>query len=204
MKQSPFEDIIEERRIDKKEAKSFISNQQEDFEESKHHQRKVSHETVHEMKKDDELEKSGGIQAGEDDDQQLGKDDDETDIDCKSEYSSQQQVVGRSRSGRFHRFAEMLGRGAYKNVYRGLDMDTGREVAWSIINVSQLHKSDKARINSEIKIIRELEHKNIIHFICAWIDKEKDQINIITEMITGGSLRQYLKKICDPKLKVIK
>ena len=98
----------------------------------------------------------------------------------------------------------MLGRGAYKNVYRGLDMDTGREVAWSIINVSQLHKSDKARINSEIKIIRELEHKNIIHFICAWIDKEKDQINIITEMITGGSLRQYLKKICDPKLKVIK
>ena len=44
----------------------------------------------------------------------------------------------------------MLGRGAYKKVYRGVDMDTGREVAWSIINLSALHKTDKQRINSEI------------------------------------------------------
>ena len=83
----------------------------------------------------------------------------------------------------------MLGRGAYKKVYRGVDMDTGREVAWSIINLSALHKTDKQRINSEIQIIKKMAHKNIIHFISAWICQETAQIHIITEMITGGSLR---------------
>ena len=45
---------------------------------------------------------------------------------------------------------------------------------------------------------------NIITFISAWICKDKDQIHFITEIITGGSLRQYLKKMGKPKLKVIK
>ena len=41
-------------------------------------------------------------------------------------------------------------------------------------------------------------------FIAAWIDKETEKIHMITEMITGGSLRQYLKKVGKPKLKVVK
>ena len=49
-----------------------------------------------------------------------------------------------------------------------------------------------------------MDHLNIIKFISAWICKEKDQIHFITEMITGGSLRQYLKRMVKPKLKVIK
>lgn len=109
-----------------------------------------------------------------------------------------------SPSGRFKRFDEELGRGAYKNVYRGIDLDTGREIAWSIISLGRLPKSERPRIKAEIQLIKELHHQNIITFIGAWICKEKDQINFITEMITGGSLRQYLKKMGKPKLKVIK
>jgi len=34
----------------------------------------------------------------------------------------------------------MIGRGAYKTVYRALDEDTGKEVAWNVINVERLPK----------------------------------------------------------------
>ena len=49
-----------------------------------------------------------------------------------------------------------------------------------------------------------LEHKNIIHFISAWVNKAKEQVVFITEMITGGSLRGYVKKIKHPRLRVVK
>jgi WNK lysine deficient protein kinase len=94
-----------------------------------------------------------------------------------------------SPSGRFFRYSDELGRGAYKNVYRGLDCDTGREVAWGVIELSKLPKSERPRIKSEINIIKKLHHPNIMTFIAAWIDKETEKIHMITEMITGGSLR---------------
>jgi len=59
-----------------------------------------------------------------------------------------------SPTGRFKRFSEELGRGAYKTVYRGIDHDTGREVAWSLINISNLPKSERPRIKSEISLIK--------------------------------------------------
>jgi len=136
----------------------------------------------------------------DDDDDEESEDEDDDDHDDK-EYNTFAET---SPSGRFKRFNEVLGQGAYKIVYRGVDHDTGREIAWSVISLSRLPKSERPRIKSEIKIIKELHHKNIITFINAWLCKETEQINFITEMITGGSLRQYLKKMGNPKLKVIK
>lgn len=51
-------------------------------------------------------------------------------------------VVEESPKGRFKRYAEELGRGAYKIVYKGVDHETGREVAWNVINLTKLPKSD--------------------------------------------------------------
>ena len=113
-------------------------------------------------------------------------------------------VVEQSPKGRFHRFNEELGRGAYKIVYKGVDLETGREIAWNVINLRKLPKSDRPRIRQEIDLIKSLKHKNIIHFISAWQKADKEQVIFITEMITGGSLRSYVKKIKHPRLKVIK
>lgn len=89
-------------------------------------------------------------------------------------------------------------------MFKAIDTETGREVAWSVINLSNLPKSERPRIKSEINIIKKLKHPNIISFVSAWIDKEFQQIHLITEMITGGSLRQYLGRMGKLKLKVIK
>lgn len=66
---------------------------------------------------------------------------------------------------------EELGRGAYKIVYKGIDNDTGLEIAWNVINLRRLSKYDRVRIKSEIDLIKKLQHKNIIHFISAWANK---------------------------------
>lgn len=47
-------------------------------------------------------------------------------------------MVDASPKGRFKRFKEELGRGAYKIVYKGVDHETGLEVAWNSISLLRL------------------------------------------------------------------
>ena len=55
-----------------------------------------------------------------------------------------------------------------------------------------------------MNLIKNLKHKNIIHFINGWQNKDKNEVILITEMITGGELRSYIKKNKISRLKVIK
>jgi WNK lysine deficient protein kinase len=68
----------------------------------------------------------------------------------------------------------------------------------------RLPKQDRLRIKSEIDLIKKLDHPNIIHFISAWHNNDKQEVVFITEMITGGSLKKYVKRIIRPRLKVVK
>jgi len=60
------------------------------------------------------------------------------------------------------------------------------------------------RIKSEIDLIKILQHRNIIHFISSWANKQSESVIFITEMITGGSLSKYMRKIKSIRLRVIK
>lgn len=71
-------------------------------------------------------------------------------------------VAETSPKGRFTRSHEELGRGAYKIVYKGIDNQTGNEVAWNTVQLSKLPKSDQVRIAAEIDMIKKLNHNNII------------------------------------------
>lgn len=113
-------------------------------------------------------------------------------------------IVETSPKGRFSRFKELVGTGAYKAVYKAVDNDTGCEVAWNTVKTGGLTKADKERVLGEINMIQKLHHPNIIHFIKAWYSREKEEVNFITEIMTGGSLKQYLKKIRRPHLRVLK
>ena len=67
-----------------------------------------------------------------------------------------------------------------------------------------MSKAEKERVRDEIMMIQKLKHPNIIHFIKAWHNKDREEVIFITEIMTGGSLKQYLKKIRSPHLRVIK
>lgn len=95
-------------------------------------------------------------------------------------------------TGRYVRYKEVLGKGAFKKVYRAFDELEGIEVAWNQIKVTDLlrNSEDLERLYSEVHLLKTLKHKNIIKFYSSWVDTKKENINFITEIFTSGTLRQ--------------
>mmetsp|Transcript_14433 Transcript_14433/g.27885 ORF Transcript_14433/g.27885 Transcript_14433/m.27885 type:complete len:633 (-) Transcript_14433:183-2081(-) len=114
----------------------------------------------------------------------------------EEEEGENQVAVEVDPTGRYHRYDEVLGRGAYKTVYKGFDEEEGIEVAWNQIRVNKIVKTEeeKERLFQEVDLLKELSHKSIIKFYASWIDEETQDVNFITEMFTSGTLRQYRKK----------
>ena len=52
-------------------------------------------------------------------------------------------IIEKSPNKRFIRvlfiqYSEMIGKGTYKEVYRGVDLETGKEIAWNKIKTERL------------------------------------------------------------------
>jgi len=96
-------------------------------------------------------------------------------------------------TGRYGRYTEVLGKGAFKTVYKAFDQLEGLEVAWNQIKVGDLlrNNDDLERLRSEVRLLKTLKHKNIIKFYNSWLDRKNNNINFITEVFTSGTLRQY-------------
>lgn len=52
--------------------------------------------------------------------------------------------------------------------------------------------------------MKRLKHKNIINYISGWFDEDNNKVVIITEIFSSGSLRKYINKIHNPRLKLVK
>ncbi|CAN4088046.1 unnamed protein product [Withania somnifera] len=109
-------------------------------------------------------------------------------------------------TGRYGRYKEVLGKGAFKKVYRAFDELEGIEVAWNQVKVADLLRNsvDLERLYSEVHLLKTLKHKNIIKFYNSWVDTKTENINIITEIFTSGTLRQYRKKHKKVDLRALK
>ncbi|ETW10355.1 WNK protein kinase, variant [Aphanomyces invadans] len=114
------------------------------------------------------------------------------------------KAVEQSPRGIYIRFDKRLGTGAYKTVYKAYDVDQGIDVAWNAIDIGALPHGEKARIIQEVELLKKLEHKNIINFYGSWFAKEKNQVVFITEIMTAGSLKSYIKRVHFVKWKIIK
>ncbi|KAL0347711.1 UNVERIFIED_CONTAM: putative serine/threonine-protein kinase WNK4 [Sesamum calycinum] len=108
--------------------------------------------------------------------------------------------------GRYVRYNEVLGKGAFKTVYKAFDQVDGIEVAWNRVKIDEVLQSpqDLEKLYSEVHLVRQLKHENVIKFYDSWIDEKKKTINMITELFTSGSLRQYRKKHKTVDMKAIK
>ncbi|KAG1369752.1 PH, RCC1 and FYVE domains-containing protein 1 [Cocos nucifera] len=77
--------------------------------------------------------------------------------------------------------------------YKGFDEVNGIEVAWNQVRIEDVLQSPDSleRLYSEVHLLKSLKHENIVKFYTSWVDDKKKTINIITELFTSGSLRQY-------------
>ncbi|KAI5078472.1 hypothetical protein GOP47_0006143 [Adiantum capillus-veneris] len=99
-------------------------------------------------------------------------------------------------SGRYGRYKDVLGRGAFKTVYKAFDRVAGLEVAWNQVKVQNIAHSteDMDRLFSEVHLLKTLKHKNIIKFYHSWLDADTQTLNFLTELFTSGTLRQYRRR----------
>ncbi|KAI3719560.1 hypothetical protein L6452_20462 [Arctium lappa] len=114
--------------------------------------------------------------------------------------------VEKDPRGRYVRYPEVLGKGAFKKVYKAFDQLDGIEVAWNRVRIDDVLQSpdDFGKLYSEVHLLRSLKHDNIIKFYDSWIDIKKKTLNMITELFTSGSLRQYRTKHKCVDMKAIK
>ncbi|GFR50549.1 hypothetical protein Agub_g12823 [Astrephomene gubernaculifera] len=114
-----------------------------------------------------------------------------------SSSDKQPEEVEESPNGRYIRYNILLGKGACKRVYKALDTEEGREVAWNQVELLGMEGDEEARahLQEEIRVLQQLKHKNIMTFYAWWVDPGQQHINFITELFTAGNLRQYRKKL---------
>jgi WNK lysine deficient protein kinase len=110
-------------------------------------------------------------------------------------------------TGRFGRYAAVLGLGSVKKVYRGFDLEEGIEVAWNRVRVRALADKDPAmvdRLHAEVRLLRSLHHDHIIGFHKVWLDRDHGVLNFITEVCNSGSLRDYRERHRHVSVKALK
>lgn len=95
----------------------------------------------------------------------------------------------------FMQYDTILGKGAFKTVYKGFDEREGIEVAWNQVKSHDFIKEGH-KLTQEINVLKNMKHKNVMCFYDSWIDEESGTVNFITELFTSGTLRQYVCTLC--------
>ncbi|XP_031677245.1 serine/threonine-protein kinase WNK1 isoform X8 [Oncorhynchus kisutch] len=118
------------------------------------------------------------------------------------------KAIGTSLDGRFLKFDIEIGRGSFKTVYKGLDTETTVEVAWCELQDRKLSKTERQRFKEEAEMLKGLQHHNIVRFYDSWESPSKGKnskcIVLVTELMTSGTLKTYLKRFKVMKIKVLR
>ncbi|UMM27201.1 hypothetical protein L5515_010599 [Caenorhabditis briggsae] len=129
-------------------------------------------------------------------------------IDIEDDFDAQEKPIDKSKNGRFLKFDEELGRGSFKTVFRGLDTETGVAVAWCELQESKLNKTERQRFREEAEMLKDLQHPNIVRFYDYWESADlcgkRKYIVLVTELMTSGTLKMYLKRFKRINIKVLK
>ncbi|XP_068191924.1 serine/threonine-protein kinase WNK4-like isoform X2 [Antennarius striatus] len=126
-------------------------------------------------------------------------------VDADERDEAETQAVASSPDGRFLKFNIEIGRGSFKEVYRGLDTETTVEVAWCELQTHRLNKAERQRFNEEVEMLKALQHPNIVRFFDSWkstLRGHKCTI-LVTELMTSGTLKTYLRRFRQMKLKLL-
>ncbi|XP_069373251.1 serine/threonine-protein kinase WNK4 isoform X2 [Paralichthys olivaceus] len=130
-------------------------------------------------------------------------------FDTQSEQEEKEDVetkaVATSPDGRYLKFNIEIGRGSFKTVYKGLDTETTVEVAWCELQTRKLTKAERQRFSEEVEMLKGLQHPNIVRFHDSWKSTVKGHkcIILVTELMTSGTLKTYLKRFKEMKLKLL-
>jgi len=85
-----------------------------------------------------------------------------------------------------YNLGDIIGEGAFSVVKLGIDKFTGEKVAIKIIEKDESNKKMDSLIRREIKIMKDLDHDNIVRLY--GYDEDKTSFYVVMELVTGGEL----------------
>ncbi|CAI2171283.1 20031_t:CDS:2 [Funneliformis geosporum] len=91
-----------------------------------------------------------------------------------------------------YQLGDCIGKGAFGSVYRALNWETGEAVAVKRVKLSNIPKSELNFIMTEIDLLKNLDHQNIVQY--KGYAKTKEFLYIILEYCENGSLHNICKK----------
>lgn len=122
----------------------------------------------------------------------------------------EERAVAYSPDNRFLKYDIEIGRGSFKTVYKGLDTETGVAIAWCELQENRYNKAEQARFKEEVAILKTLQHPNILKLYDSWEvvvrgeKKDRKVLVLVTELMTSGTLKGYMRRLKAIKPKVIR
>ncbi|PWN27010.1 hypothetical protein BDZ90DRAFT_232587 [Jaminaea rosea] len=120
------------------------------------------------------------------------------DAAAPAQHQQSNASASRPRSGssetdlKDYTLGDCLGKGAFGSVYRGLNWKTGETVAIKHISLADVPPSEQSEIMSEIDLLQNLKHPNIVKYRGS--DKTPNGLYIILEYCENGSLQHICKR----------
>ena len=110
-----------------------------------------------------------------------------------------------SPDAKWARYPIRLGSGTFKEVWLAIDTETGKEVAWNVVDFRRVALKDQKRILQETTLLTQLRHPHIIECYDAWqMDVNgHHQLCFITQK-SSYTLKQHIANLHPAKVKVIK
>lgn len=107
-------------------------------------------------------------------------------------YPKLEEAAGAKHVDQKYDILEEIGTGKFSNVHKARNIETNVEYAIKIIDKDKLDDNEKEYLNTELAIIKLIEHPFIVNLIDVYEDLGK--IYIVMEMIEGGELFDYIVK----------
>jgi 5'-AMP-activated protein kinase catalytic alpha subunit len=113
-------------------------------------------------------------------------------IEFIKNYHANNKVYPKT-SLQFYKILKMIGKGSFGKVHLGLHILTGKKVAIKCIDKAYI-KEEKAqrKIVQEVKILRSLDHVNVIKILEVF--ENKKYVFIVTEFASNGDLLKYMRE----------
>lgn len=104
-----------------------------------------------------------------------------------------------------YKLGALLGSGTFGEVFRALNLETGCYFAVKVISkMKDASEEEAAKIHSEIAVMKDLHHPNIVEYLGSHINATTGALEISLELVTGGSLQQMYKEFGPIRMKPLK
>jgi NIMA (never in mitosis gene a)-related kinase 2 len=86
-----------------------------------------------------------------------------------------------------------IGRGCFGAVSKVRRRSDGKILVWKELNYAKMSDKEKKMLVSEVNILRELSHQNIVKYYDRVIDRDHSKIFIVMEYCEGGDISTLIR-----------